>query len=756
MAIEAAPIIVKPSGDFLGNDGKWSAFNIDVGVPPQTVQVLPSTEASETLLVLSGGCSDKPDPSNCTELRGGMYNNAKSSQWVLKNNYTLNLETNLGMTSESDSGQFGYDQMSIRTEEGGNVTLDQQVLAAVLTKDFFVGSLGLSQLPINFTQPFDSRPSFISNLKNQSLIPSSSYGFTAGASYRNNATASLTLGGYDSSRFIPNDVSFGLGTNLARQLVVGLEKISYSDSHDTDKALLTEGILTLVDSTVPTIWLPIAACHAFEQALGIVYDPVHNLYLVNDTVHDHMVKQNASVTFQLANTLGSTSSVNITLPYSSFDLEIGYPLLNQLTKYFPLRRAADETQYTLGRTFMQEAYLIVDYENKNFSISQTSFTDAPAHIVAIQPNNGTGSASTPGAGGAGGGVGSGTITKTTNHSSSKSFPVGAIAGIVVAVILVAFVSGFFTARWYKKKSRSAKRKQVDEREELEINFAYPRDKVEVEDTGPHSSDDGTGDKKHTKVSVNPVSADSPGIEIGSSDSYLSHYPGNYHGMPMELPGSPPPRSEAASPEPQYSRAEMSTPEPPSELWSDGARSLNEMPSTDQRPTLIDTHSPSPELPSALQSPVFPRPKAGSRRSAQYRLSTASSERPTHDRQGSNDSISAYAPTNPSHLRNDLNDASVRPAITRKESNDSGLTQDTALVSPIQRPEHRRSNSEDTIETRLEGLSSTALFGSTQPSRSRSGRRQNSGPPSALTSPQLGSMSEEAMIEEPNEVVDLKK
>ena len=306
-----------------------------------------------TLLVVGDGCTND-DPSNCAEARGGIYNNTKSSQWVRKGFYMLNLETNLGMTSDSDRGEVGYDQLSIRTDQGGNVTLDQQVTAGVATKDFFVGSLGLSQLPINFTQPVDSRPSFISHLKNQSLIPSSSYGFTAGASYHN-ATASLTLGGYDSSRFVPNDVSFGLGTNAGKQLVVGLEKITYSDSDNTDEALLTEGILTLIDSTVPTIWLPLDACHAFEKAFGIVYDPIPNMYLVNDTVHDDLLKQNASITFQIANTLGSTDSVNITLPYASFDLELGYPFVNKSTKYFPLRIAADNTQYTLGRTFLQEA-----------------------------------------------------------------------------------------------------------------------------------------------------------------------------------------------------------------------------------------------------------------------------------------------------------------------------------------------------------------------------------------------------------------
>jgi len=329
---------------------------IEVGVPPQELQVLASTQAPETLLVLPAGCSIAAgDASNCTDVRGGVYNNTKSSGWVSKNIYALQIEGNLGLTTNSDNGQFGYDRFSIPTGQGGNVTLDQQILAGIATKDYFLGSLGLSQTPVNFTNPFDTRPSLITNLKNQSLIPSSSYAYTAGASYRNNATASLTLGGYDSSRFIPNDVSFGLAKDPFRQLVVALETITFSDSGSTEITLLQNGILALVDSTVPTIWLPLEACQAFESAFGISYQPIPNLYIVNDTLHDQMVKQNASVTFTLAQTVGSSVSVNITLPYSSFDLEVDYPLVKAKERYFPLRRAADDTQYTLGRTFLQES-----------------------------------------------------------------------------------------------------------------------------------------------------------------------------------------------------------------------------------------------------------------------------------------------------------------------------------------------------------------------------------------------------------------
>jgi len=43
------------------------------------------------------------------------------------------------------------------------------------------------------------------------------------------------------------------------------------------------------------------------------------------------------------------------LPYAAFDLVADYPLVIDSSRYFPLMRAANESQYTLGRTFLQEA-----------------------------------------------------------------------------------------------------------------------------------------------------------------------------------------------------------------------------------------------------------------------------------------------------------------------------------------------------------------------------------------------------------------
>lgn len=162
------------------------------------------------------------------------------------------------------------------------------------------------------------------------------------------------MGGYDASRFTPNDVTFTFAPTDTRQLVVGVQAITYSNSKTTT-SLLSDAVLALVDSTVPYLWLPEAACTAFEDAFGITWDPIRALYRVNETLHDDLLKQNPSVVFELANGINGGPSVNITLPYASFDLEVSYPVPRTPTRYFPLQRASDESKVTLGRTFFQES-----------------------------------------------------------------------------------------------------------------------------------------------------------------------------------------------------------------------------------------------------------------------------------------------------------------------------------------------------------------------------------------------------------------
>ena len=67
--------------------------------------------------------------------------------------------------------------------------MDQQVVAAIDTKDFYLGNLGLTPRPVNFTWD-DPTQSFLSTLKDQKVIPSLSFGYNAGAPYRTFSRAS--------------------------------------------------------------------------------------------------------------------------------------------------------------------------------------------------------------------------------------------------------------------------------------------------------------------------------------------------------------------------------------------------------------------------------------------------------------------------------------------------------------------------------------------------------------------------------------
>src|SRR5207244_4162339 len=111
------------------------------------------------------------------------------------------------------------------------------------------------------------------------------------------------------------------------------------------------------DSTLPYIWLPLDACRQFEATFNFVWNETIELYLINDTLHSHLTTLNPTFTFTLGNdkTAGSGEGINITLPYNSFDLTAYPPLVSNSTRYFPLKRAANDSQYTLGRVFLQEA-----------------------------------------------------------------------------------------------------------------------------------------------------------------------------------------------------------------------------------------------------------------------------------------------------------------------------------------------------------------------------------------------------------------
>lgn len=217
-------------------------------------------------------------------------------------------------------------------------------------------------------------------------------------------------------------------------LVVGLRSVT---SNATSASLLPGGpILSVVDSTFPFIWLPKDACAVFEKTFNISYDESTQLYLLNASTHAALVKQNPSVTFEIGSGLSEGFTRNITLPFAAFDLNVSFnwiPQNQSSTWYFPLKRAANNTQYTLGRTLLQESYLAVDFEHQNFTLQQRDFSNTgistTGNIAPFYP---------------------------AGYSPPKSgLSGGAIAGIVIGalagVVLLGGLAGFYF--WRQRKHR---------------------------------------------------------------------------------------------------------------------------------------------------------------------------------------------------------------------------------------------------------------------------------------------------------------
>jgi hypothetical protein len=242
---------------------------------------------------------------------------------------------------------------------------------------------------------------------------------------------SLVWGGKDTNRYEENDVVFTMAGDVERDLVVTVQKIGSSTEDSQGNTTLYETPeFYFIDSTVPDLWLPKEACAKFEQAFGIKLDESSGRYLLTDEQHSNLSSSKPTITFTLSNQKeAGGSTVDISLPYGAFDLSLSVPLApngQNNTKYFPLRQANDSTQYTLGRVFLQEAYVTTHYNSQTFNVSKASHPDPPnpaiVAIPAVLPKPTNNNETTD-------------PTADPNKGNSSKLATGAIVGIVIAAAL---------------------------------------------------------------------------------------------------------------------------------------------------------------------------------------------------------------------------------------------------------------------------------------------------------------------------------
>ncbi|KAF2965216.1 hypothetical protein GQX73_g8364 [Xylaria multiplex] len=453
---------LEPSVNWHGIDGNWSSTTLFVGEPAQEVDIVVSTSISEVWVVENSGCGSPL----CNDARGGVFNRTASNSWSSMGLWQLGLKA-IGIYANGDYAMetvVVYD--SVRRWQ---TSFHKLLVAGINDTTAYTGFFGLGITEGNFDGYVAQGP-IASLVQKSGIIPSHSYGYTPGAYYAGarGVPMSLTLGGYDANRFEPHDVRFSLNSTMRQpQVLVRAITASVSDIEQAPTewpgqsihlSSFNESMTAMIDSSTPYLWLPTTICDRFASALNLTWNETFGLYLFgdNDNLERYRSTPDLSFTFTFSsadntNNFGSPTNmsgiVNITISANAFVQSLQYPFKNLIDygapaiPYFPLKRAENGSQLIIGRSFLQEAYIITNYETSTFSIHKALFPDNPLRNTSIQTIAASPNSPYPG--------------PPSKSSQSSSINQNQIAGAVVGVCLGA-IALVTTAVLVRRKRRSFK------------------------------------------------------------------------------------------------------------------------------------------------------------------------------------------------------------------------------------------------------------------------------------------------------------
>lgn len=389
------------------------AISSSSGCPPTTQNLT---------FPISNGAPGEP----CAKSRGGLYNldadkdarnfdSDTTSPTVNKTIYSLNDYATFRYYG-GDFKAYGFTSNLSFGDFSTNRQLFNVPIYDLADWDYtWLGLLGIRANPSfqksNATASTNQTQTLLRSMKDKRLIPRLSWGYTAG-SFNRNSFGSLILGGHDANRFDENDVKFKFSQDEERPFTLDLanikmiipgslvDKQSSSNSNsqsitETSVSILTNdqwdpdhkygvslGNQTLVtlNSNLPYIYLPPEYCQKIATSLNLTLNQNSNRYIINDDVHQKLLQGGMSLNFTFDSHNPHGKLVSIVLNYPSLNLYDGAPFGNG-GRYFPMRVGAPNN-YQLGRAFFQDAYVIADYEDRQYSIHQVNYNN-PASVTKI-------------------------------------------------------------------------------------------------------------------------------------------------------------------------------------------------------------------------------------------------------------------------------------------------------------------------------------------------------------------------------------
>ncbi|KAI1760418.1 acid protease [Hypoxylon sp. FL1150] len=397
------PIAATWSDSTFGPDGPWPAVEVTFG-NEQTISLFPGREF-QTFLLTSDYCNHNSSIP-CYANQAGLYNNAQSQvettgstgqiQYQASPNYMYGVDVQ-GEKTTSWVDTVGFGGATIRNVSLSLLDESYMVYPDGTWYPLSVGCLGIGA-PNTINQSFSNSygPAI-----NASLIPgylfahetiaSNSFGMHIGSA-NPKMPGSFYFGGYDQNRIVGEVLTFEDDYTKAITLKDISIKVMDGSSPWTFESLgglLASGNSTInsggvqvsVDGCSPYLTLPKSTCDAIAKELPVTYNENLGLYFwnIDDAKYSQIVSSPSVLEFIFIGD-SNTQNVSISVPFRHLNLTLTAPLVDNPTPYFPCY-TGPSNQFTLGRAFLQDAFVGANWGSKSWWLAQAPGPNIPSPSV---------------------------------------------------------------------------------------------------------------------------------------------------------------------------------------------------------------------------------------------------------------------------------------------------------------------------------------------------------------------------------------
>ncbi|AEO71934.1 uncharacterized protein THITE_2148504 [Thermothielavioides terrestris NRRL 8126] len=440
-----------------------------IGTPPQDIVMIPWPDLNNTYIY------DAQSPCNpnvvandvvCRIRRGGEYQEANSSSFA--------------KSSDLVAAGGATQEITTRGSEAGVPKLISTSLAG--TEVLQVNGTNATAFPIGIPRQIwdngyttlhvlglGSNSTYLDALVRAGQIPGRAWSVFWGRMWTGSSATdmdgSLVLGGYDEEKVIgrnftqPLDYSEETGCWTGMKVTVSDMVLNFRNGTDASIMPHNSAVQCCIVPQRQLLWeAPTDIVGQFEEATGTV-DAGYSLGLNRDARLINMTATpnifDGDVTFVLSSGLQvRVPNDQFIVPHADF-LDSGERSVNQSQKEI-LIAPVDSNPATLGRAFFTAAYLLVDHDDRSFTLWQANPTTRSKLVAA--PGSSSGKAA--GCGGVGGGQGdagdgSGAGSNKDATIQGRGVSAGVIAGAAVggAAVLAGIVALVFFLRRRRKRNR---------------------------------------------------------------------------------------------------------------------------------------------------------------------------------------------------------------------------------------------------------------------------------------------------------------